>query len=453
MRNRGVWSVVVAVCVVALGAVACGDDDDGNGASDGPAPEGSLRVPQDYDTIQEAVDAAEPGDLVYIDTGTYKETVTITTENLVLRGADRNETIIDGEFERENCVFVVETNGVAVENLTTQNCTKNGVFFTGVDGYRASYVSAIRNGDYGIYAFDSVNGQFDHSYGGGSPDAGFYIGQCNPCNAVITDVEAEWNGLGYSGTNSSGNLIIANSSWHDNRSGIVPNSGTGEELHPQRDNVIVGNTVYDNNNADTASISIAELAIGTGILVAGGNDNVIDRNLVEDHDLAGIAVIPLPETAIDPENPDAIDFDARGNRVIGNVVQASDPADRDEREFAADLPQWDLVVVTGLTAETDGGGNCFSENDAATSGPSDLQSLLPCDGPPSTAFAAPIADFARALLAEKPGTQDYQDVDLPERTFENMPDADSAPPVPATQDNVPMTIDVAAITTPTSTGS
>ena len=46
-----------------------------------------------------------------------------------------------------------------------------------------------------------------HSYASGSPDAGFYIGQCYPCNAVIDDVISEYNGLGYSGTNSGGDLV------------------------------------------------------------------------------------------------------------------------------------------------------------------------------------------------------------------------------------------------------
>ena len=69
--------------------------------------------------------------------------------------------------------------------MTARNYTGNGFFWTGVDGYRGSYLTAYRNGDYGIYAFDSVNGQFDHSYASGSPDAGFYIGQCFPCDAVI----------------------------------------------------------------------------------------------------------------------------------------------------------------------------------------------------------------------------------------------------------------------------
>ena len=117
----------------------------------------------------------------------------------MIRGVDRNRTILDGEFERENGVFVVGADGVAVENLTARNFTENGFFWNGVLGYRGSYLTAYRNGDYGVYAYDSQYGQFDHSYASGSPDSGFYIGQCNPCHAVITDVVSEYNQLGYSG--------------------------------------------------------------------------------------------------------------------------------------------------------------------------------------------------------------------------------------------------------------
>ena len=437
MRKQGLKRVLVLAFALGLVAAACGDDgdDDGGGASGGSAPEGSLRVPQDHDTIQEAVDAAQPGDLVYVDTGTYNESVTVTTENIVIRGADRNETIVDGQFEEENCIFVVETNGVAVENLTTQNCTNNGVFFTGVDGYRASYVNAIRNGAYGIYAFDSTNGQFDHSYAAGSADGGFYIGQCNPCNAVISDVESEWNGLGYSGTNASGNLHIVSSSWHDNRVGVVPNSLTSEELYPQGDIVIAGNTVYENNNDESAAVSIAQTAIGNGILVAGGNDNVVEKNLVEDHDISGIAVIPLPETLLYEDREGAMDFNSTGNSVIDNVVTGSG--------------RWDLGLVPSLEAANTG-DNCFSGNEAALTGPPDLQTLLPCDAEGSGTFEAPIDEFAEIMLADKPDAIGYQDAELPDYEGENMPDADSAPAEPPTSDNVPMTVDVAAITTPTS---
>ena len=210
----------------------------------------TLRVPDDYATIQAAVSAAAPGDLVLVGPGVYEEAVDVETEDLTIRGLDRNEVVLDGDFTLENGMRVL-ADGVAIENMTAQNFTTNGFFWTGVTGYRGSYLNAIRNGDYGVYAFDAVKGQFDHIYAAGSPDAGIYVGQCYPCDAVVTDVISEHNGLGYSGTNAGGNLVIVNSTWRNNRAGIVPNSGSYELCYPQRDATIVGNIVHDNNQPDT----------------------------------------------------------------------------------------------------------------------------------------------------------------------------------------------------------
>ena len=386
---------------------------------------GTLRVPDDFPTIQQAVDAAKPGALVLVAPGVYHEAITVGPKqhDIVIRGEDRNETIVDGEFSEEpghENGFKVFADGVAIENITARNFKTNGFFWTGVRGYRGSYLNAIRNGDYGIFAFDSVDGQFDHSYAAGSPDAGFYIGQCFPCNAVIIDVEAEWNGIGYSGTNSGGNLVIARSSFHDNRVGIVPNSGTGEALYPQHGTTIVGNEVYSNNNASTGAIEIAEIAIGNGILVAGGNENVVTRNLVYDHDIAGIGVIALPETIIDPDNPEAIDFDAKRNTVRSNVVR--------------DSARFDLLLVSTLKTATDDGRNCFADNAFETSLPSDLEALVPCTGEPVAGFENDLVTFNELLGGVKPPGVDYRTASLPDLPqLENMPRAKTARPRPATK--------------------
>jgi len=64
-------------------------------------PLDALRVPQDFATIQEAVDAAEPGDLVLIDEGVYNESVVVETDNIVIRGVDRQTVVLDGEHSEE----------------------------------------------------------------------------------------------------------------------------------------------------------------------------------------------------------------------------------------------------------------------------------------------------------------------------------------------------------------
>jgi plastocyanin len=420
-----------------IGEIVVGDVDASGGgvaASVGGGHGGTLRVPRDYPTIQKAVDAANPGSLVLVSPGVYKEAVTVTTPSLVIRGLDRSGTVLDGEFTRDNGIKVL-ADTVVVENMTARNYKRNGFFWTGVKGYRGSYLSAIRNGDYGIYAFDSTYGQFDNDYGAGSPDAGFYIGQCSPCHAVITDSISEWNGIGYSGTNAGGDLIAMRSVWRNNRVGIVPNSGTEETNYPQHGMTIVGNTVYGNSNAKTAAIDIAQLAIGTGILLAGGNDNVVQRNLVYDHDLVGIGVIPLPEKLINTDDPKAINFDARRNRVKGNNVRDSRAAD--------------LALVTSISDAKDAGGNCFSGNTFSTSLPANLEQLAPCGAPPSPAYATDLARFVQLLTATKPGSADYTKVVLPKPpSLPNMPDAAHAPAQPAGS-GVPMNVDLGAVTLPT----
>jgi plastocyanin len=392
-------------------AVAAGPDADGAGAD-----ASTLRVPDDHETIQAAVDAAAPGSMILVEPGVYEEAVTVETDDLVIRGLDRNEVILDGGFELENGVRIVGADGVVVENMTARNYTHNGFFWTGVDGYRGSYLTSYRNGDYGLYAFDSVNGQFDHAYASGSPDAGFYIGQCYPCNAVITDVVAEHNGLGYSGTNSGGNLLIVNSTWRYNRAGIVPNSGDYEEDPPERESTIVGNIVHGNSVGDTPAIDAAITAQGNGILIAGGIDNVVERNLVFDHDLTGIAGVPLPDERIWP---------ATGNRVQDNVVSDSRLADLSVFSAAED-------------------GNCFSDNTFESSIPADIETVLPCDGPPG-AFEQDGALLERLVNAEHPPSGDYTTTPVPPDQ-PSMPDAETAPPRPAT--DVPMAVDLDAITVP-----
>lgn len=415
-----------------IGTIVVGDEGSESPPTSGDTAAGeatTLRVPDDHPTIQGAVDAATPGTLILVEPGVYNEAVTITKRDLVVRGLDRDETILDGEFTLDNG-FKVLADGVAIENITARNYAVNGFFWIGVTGYRGSYLTAIRNGDYGIYAFDSTKGQFDHSYASGSPDAGFYIGQCFPCDAVITDVVAEWNGLGYSGTNAGGNLLIVNSTWRDNRAGIVPNSGTGEKLAPERQTTIVGNRVYANNNAATSAIDIAVIATGNGIVVGGGNENVVERNLVYDHDIAGIAVIPLPEKVLNPDNPAAENFDARDNEIRANVLSDNRSAD--------------LVLVSTIDDPTDAGGNCFSGNDYATSLP--LQ--IPVCGETLAGFETDLARFIELLGSPKPEGVQFQEVELPDPGQQpEMPDAATAPARPASQ-GVPMAIDLDAIRVP-----
>ncbi|MGZ4190757.1 MAG: plastocyanin, partial [Actinomycetota bacterium] len=238
-------------------------------------PGRTIRVPAEQPTIQRAVDRARPGDLILVSPGTYPEAVIVVTPFLTIRGTDRNAVILDGGFTKPNGVHVIEADGVAVESMTARHYLLNGFQWTNVNGYRGSYLTAYDDGDYGIFAIGSVWGQFDHSYASGHPDSGIYIGQCHPCHAVISDVLSEDNGLGYSGTNAGGDLLIANSEWRRNMAGIVPNTLDSELMPPQRDVEIAGNYVHDNNNRGAPAKVLQYPALGIGILLAGGRGDVV----------------------------------------------------------------------------------------------------------------------------------------------------------------------------------
>ena len=450
------WSRVAVVTVaLAIALTACGgDDDDDTGGS--PSGDGNeleaLLVPQDYETIQAAVDAAVEGDLILVDEGTYEEAVDVTTPYITIRGVDRNTVILDGGFELENGIRVLDTDGVVVENMTARNYVSNGFFWTGSDYYRGSYLTAYRNGDYGVYAFDAYHGQFDNSYGGGSPDAGFYIGECFRCDAVIDNVVSENNGLGYSGTNSGGDLYIVNSVFRNNRAGMAPNSGAYELCYPERETTIVGNLVYSNNNTAADAIDVALTAHGNGILVAGGSRNLIERNRVWDHDRTGIGLVPFPEEDANDLAPPQSEWDTPcdetrdlpveeipaadckavegllagcavmwhpyENRVIGNVVEDSRIADL--AVATADL------FGTGVTTETL--GNCFSGNTFTTSAPLALEMLAPCAGTGSGDWNAGPLDLLGLFTqpAEAPPEGTYKTT--PEAPAqESMPDARTKP--------------------------
>ena len=78
----------------------------------------TIYVPDRYSTIQEAVNAANPGDTIIVRPGIYSENVFVK-KTLTLIGEDRNATVISGG-DLGNVIHVVSPN-VEIMNFTIQN--------------------------------------------------------------------------------------------------------------------------------------------------------------------------------------------------------------------------------------------------------------------------------------------------------------------------------------------
>jgi hypothetical protein len=430
LRRRLLFLAALA----ALGVSACAGPPVGDASpaatgdigNDAPAEWTGItrQVPGEFPTIQAAVDVAGPGDLILIDRGVYKETVQVNTPGLTLRGADRNDVILDGEFERFNGIEVLFTDGVVVENMTARNYTRNGFFWSGVRGYRGSYLTAINNGDYGIYAFDSGDGLFEHSYGTGSPDAAFYIGQCNPCDAVITDSIGEYSGLGYSGSNASGELYIVNNIFRYNGAGAAPNSLDGELLPPTENMVVAGNLIHDNGYGLFPHKTAQWAGQGSGVVMAGTESSLVTKNRIFNHPLSGVQVLP---------NVDKNLWMSSDNTIVDNAVAGSGLGD---------------LTLTGPS----GAGNCFEGNDPGWSMPAVLQFKQPCEGlrfPALWELGSISAQFGRVVERELGLDPEVFYGDMPHPPpLPQMPGGADAPVVPAVNVFASVKPNLDVITTP-----
>lgn len=366
----------VAMAAVALGAGASACSSGSSGSDTGGEPR-TIAVPGDAATISDAMERAKPGDLVLVGPGTYRESVTISTPDVTLRGTDRNAVIIDGEGVRSQGVLVV-ADGVRVENLTVHSHAFNGVLISGmhdgedasahgVEGYEpldiddhppiqrfaVDHVTAYNNGLYGIYAFDAQHGTITDSYASGSADSGFYVGQCRECDVVLTGNIAEHNAVGFEFANASDSLVVTGNRSSRNRVGLTLVSTYQETLAPQTGAVVAGNLIVDNN--DSASPAHAEGGFGIGFGVSGGTENRITAN-----NIAGNAVVGLLFNNTET-------LRSLGNQVIGNVFSANgvdlaDTADTRapsagtcvaDNELATALPPSLLERPCGATDDTD----------------------------------------------------------------------------------------------------
>jgi hypothetical protein len=395
-----------AALALAAALGGCGGDD-GWTARD---------VPGEYPTIQAAVDAAQPGDLVRIAPGRYHEQVVVPAakRDVVLRGTDRNRVVLDGGNGRRHEGIVIHGDGVAVENLTVRGFGSDGILVTPppdakqpLHGWRVSYVTLANNALHGVDALNAQGGTIEHVWASGHGGAGLRIGRCLPCDALVTDSVAVRGMAGFEGVNAGGNIVVARSQFRDNRVGVMLVTAGDDDVYHQQDSALVGNVIADNDNRHAAGRGDA---FGVGVLVRGGRRDGLARNRITGHPGAGVLL-----TSSDDKTP-AAEISVQGNVLRRNGV--------------------DLVVAPGPGQRTSK-GSCFAQNRFSTSLPDAIEKALPCQSDVPLHVGAP-------RLPSPPPRVDWRSIALP-GPQPSLPGAATAKPKPARK---PSRLDVAKVGVP-----
>ena len=101
----------------------------------------TIIVPDDYPTIQEAINSASPGDTIYVRAGTYNENV-VVNKSVSLVGENRATTIIDVEGRWATPYYgavQVIVNNVKISGFTIRNSPDAGIALL-----RSSFTITVR---------------------------------------------------------------------------------------------------------------------------------------------------------------------------------------------------------------------------------------------------------------------------------------------------------------------
>ncbi|MFH1608380.1 MAG: PKD domain-containing protein [archaeon] len=202
-----------------------------------------LNVPEDYDTIQEAIDAANPGDTINVAAGTYPEDLEIN-KTLELVGEDKDITIIKGvaKVDSEDWPLANPNIDIQADNVVITGFTIQGPDYE-ADNYASGMVIHGQN-------IEIYNNNFIPT----KVDADDEMGQ-----AIITYSKTVIETADISGLHIHNNNFVGTGTVGPEMIYINPHTGTG--------------TITISNNTISGAVNI-------GITVESGN-TIVSGNIVD----------------------------------------------------------------------------------------------------------------------------------------------------------------------------
>ncbi len=266
MRNKAIS--IVSAFLMALVVIGCAIAVNA-GASDSTFSSAVIYVPDDYATIQGAVDNATAGDTIIVRDGTYPESVKVKKSLTIQSENGPANTIVVGN--PNDHVLSVTADHVSIKGLTLKNAT--GLNRVGM------YVHAN-------YCDITDNTASNNPYG-------FFLSESSK-NTIINNIASDNVGDGIYLNYSDSNTISDNIVKRNQRYGI--------RLWRSHNNTVRNNEVSNN---------------GYGIRLADSHNNIMEKNNVQSSTYDGFFLFYSNDNSF-------VDNTANQNNYDGFFINASD---------------------------------------------------------------------------------------------------------------------------------
>ena len=252
-------------------------------------------------SIQAAVNQAQPGDTVLVKPGVYRQAVLIRTDGITLRGSGdfRGGTVLEPPSAPPHnlctatfgptgvCILAkkISKTGAVIQPVYNDTVTglyvtgfaASGVFGYGTYGLTVQRVAAVNDGAYGIARFESTKTLFANDIATGNSEAGLYVGDSPNAASVVRDNVATGNTLGIFVRHARGVTVLHNRSTGNCQGILVLDDG---EPGGAGNAVVQSNSVFRNNKFCPANEEAPPLQ-GGGILLVGATQTKVTQNSVQ----------------------------------------------------------------------------------------------------------------------------------------------------------------------------
>jgi parallel beta-helix repeat protein len=270
--------------------------------------------------LQEQIRGAKPGTVILIPPGTHplEHALTVRANRVTVRGAGMDRSILSFKgAPAAPAAILVEGNGFAIDGVTIQDSTGDGLAINGdnllVHAVQVAWTQGPRsgNGAYGIRLEAAHNARIEDSVAYSASAAGIYL--VKSANIIVRRCHIEQSVTGIAVSDAQG-ADIQDSLITGNSTGIlVANTPGAAKLTPSVR--IFGNKVYKNNlpGFAAAGSTFAGVPAGAGVVVNSGGQVEIFDNDIANNQTANILI-----SAYWFGTPGGNDASARSILIYGN---------------------------------------------------------------------------------------------------------------------------------------